>query len=151
MADPDKARVQGLSMDRFEGAEFMRQVFVARPKPGTPFESVLDPAYWAHNASKLRLRDRIEIEPEDNAYFAELRVIDCGRTWAKVLVLRHIDLNAPAEKAEEAADESFIVKFRGPKKWSVVRESDKAIMVEGLGSEAEAGAWLEQNREVVTA
>lgn len=125
---------------QFTSAEFSRNLWTVTPEPGTAFETVLKPEYWAHVAKKLRRGDRIEVLSEDNSYFAELIVLSAAPLWAKVAVLRNVEL-ATAPKAEASQDD-FEIKHRGKMKWSVLRKSDKAILKEGLDTREQAEAWL---------
>lgn len=51
---------------------------------GTPFEHVLEPAFWANVARKLKMGDKLIVLPRDGAWYGELLVWDAGQNWAHV-------------------------------------------------------------------
>lgn len=113
------------------------------PEAGTPFEAVLDPAYWAHVAAKMAPGDWIEVDDETGEYTALLKVRDAGRLYAKVGVIlfkrydEHVDVlqDSPLTKG-------FEVKWRGNlHKWCVVRDG-KDVVKDGGMSKPEAYSWL---------
>lgn len=159
-----------LTLPRIKEAQYERRVWVAMPPHNTPFEKLLDPNYWAHIATKLKQWDRIEVQPDGFTFFAELLVVDSDRTWAKVRVLRYVDLSAkgqadlfsaqPAAVIEAAAKETevkseadedttpasiedspFLVEFKGSKKWCVIRKEDGEILKEGYVEKSGANKY----------
>lgn len=134
-----------LQTTRFESSEHMRNVWVAVPEHGTPFEACLNPAYWAHVSARMRPWDRIEILPEDGSYFGELLVQDAGRLYAKVAVLRHLPLTVVEVRGEDAATSLYEVKWAGAvKKWRVMRKADRAELRDKFQTQGEASSWLTQ-------
>lgn len=113
---------------QFKGAEFARLVWSARPEAGTTIEQLMQPAYWASVAEQLKPGARIEVMPEDGAYFAEFIVRSCTRVSAVVYPLRVVQFEF-AEQTE--TDPEYFVKWRGPsKKWCVMRKSDNVPVIE---------------------
>lgn len=127
---------------RLKQAEYVRTPYRAEPEAGTAFETVLKPEYWSHVASKLRPGDKIEIMPEDMAWYAELLVVDCTALSARVaILLPPLDLDVSSEPT--IAVDSHEVKWKGPQmKFVVIRKSDGAIVSRGH-SKAEAEQWIE--------
>ncbi len=127
-------------------AEHVRETWCITAAFGTRREDIENPSYWAHVAQKLRPKSKIEVFTEDGSFYAEYLVLSSDKTWAKVLNLRFVDLKKLATIPEEQAKtitDGYEIKFRGPKKWSVIRKSDRAVLQEGLHSEQDAGKWLE--------
>lgn len=119
---------------------------------GTPFEDLLKPDYWAHVAQKLRPHTLIKVIPEDGSYWAELLVLSCDRLWAKVFVLRHMDLTEVAEDPAALASRmsEFDILWKGPvKKHVVVRKSDSTIVAEEIQTKGEAKIWLEGHLKTI--
>lgn len=128
---------------RFKQADGVRNVWVVVPEEGVPYEALLDDAYWAHIADKLRPMDRIEVLPEDGAYFAELIVRASGRQFANVIELRKVRLDT---SAVASPDGRYDVQWKGPHhKFAVVRISDKTPMQTGFENKVDAFTWLSQN------
>lgn len=138
-----------LSITKFHQADHKRVTYVAYPAEGTTFEDVLRPEYWAHISNRLRVTDIIEVIPEDMSYYARLIVLLPGRTFAKVALLEKINLSGV--DAGAAVDDGYEVKLRGPRKWSIIRKSDKAIIAEDIDREVDARAKLAEHLKVMAA
>lgn len=144
----------------FSLADYRRNHWAAIAARGVNPEDVLVPSYWAMHAFNLKPWDRIDIQAEDGTWLGEYVVLGCDRTWARIHTLRVTRLT-PADIAEtQAAKENavktdapdsqrpllkadtYTVKYRGAKKWSVIRDGDNAVMAEGLAQKQDAEAWL---------
>lgn len=134
--------------NRIRPAEYDRTIFATNPEAGTTLEDMLAPEYWSHVAKNFKPGSRIEVTAEDGSWFAELYVRRASANAALVVVLRHFDFTSGKAAQPEAAAEhtDFTVKFRGGAGWSVVRNSDKAIMFENGKTREQAESWVaEQN------
>jgi hypothetical protein len=145
-----------LLSSRFKPAELVRIIYDAKPEAGTAFEDVLKPEYWAHLGETVRPGDRIEVTPEDGAYFAELLVRDCGRLWAKVELLRKVDFVAVDPAVETSTiDPSHTVEWRGPNgKFAVLRHGragGKEVLHSGFETREAANAWLGEHLKALAA
>lgn len=118
-----------LRQGQFKEAVYVRHVWSARPVAGTKVEDLADPTFWANIAEQLKPNDRIEVIPEDGAFFAELIVRSCNRLSATTFPLRIIDLSPAGAVAE---DPEFDVVFRGPRKFCIVRRADKVPVIEDI-------------------
>lgn len=105
-------------------------------------EDLLRPDFWTNVAAQLKPGDRIEVYPEDGAFFAELLVRSCNRTSAVVLPLRFNDLVGAVEESTD--DASFYVKFRGPRKHCIMRASDDMPIIEDIETKEQAYRELEE-------
>lgn len=138
-----------LATDRIQLAQHMRNIWYVTPEYGTPVEALLEPQFWAHVSAKMKPRDRIEVDAEDGSYFVELRVEDAGRLFAKVVVLRRVDLS-PTEAAEQSTD--YKVMWAGPHaKWRIVRAVDKGLVKDGLESRQAAELYLASHVKAMAA
>ena len=145
MTDVKQNRDVKLSPNGITPAEGIREIWSSTAAYGVTREDIENPGYWAHVAARLRNKARIEVHAEDGSFYAEYLVINADKTWAKVLCLRFIDLKETAKLTAEQATSIFSgydVKFRGPRKWSVVRKSDNAVLQEGMHSEEDSRKWL---------
>lgn len=109
-----------------------------------PFEEHLTPEAWAHIATKLKAGDIIELSPPDRSYFAELIVLGSDKTWAKIAVLRKVDIKANA--AVESIDD-YKITHRGPKKWSVLK--GKEVLAENLDTRDDAEKFKTDHMKAV--
>jgi hypothetical protein len=140
-----------LTQDKLKLAEFARNVFAIELPPNTTIDDVKKPEFWAHVAGKLHPTDRIEVLDAEGTFFAELFVVACARNWAKVSVLRFVELVesvADGKKAtkDELKDEraKYVVEWTQGDKGRVVRLSDKQVITKDHASKAAAEAWLEK-------
>lgn len=125
-------------------AEFARTVWTVKPEPGVTLEQLLQPESWAHVSKQLKPGSRVEVYPADGEWYAELYVRSAGDNEAKLVVLQHY-----AFSAAKSVDGEVEVKHRGEaKKWSVLRKSDKAVLVEGLETRGAAEDWVKANRNL---
>lgn len=127
-----------LATSRFLSAEFGRNIWVVNSEAGTPLKALLDPGFWAHVSVQLAPRDRIEVTCEDNSYFAELLVVDAGKLFAKVVVIREVKLSAQ-EKTEL---KDHVVTWGGPNaKWRVIRTADRALIKSNFEQKQDGELW----------
>lgn len=133
-----------LTPRNFKAAEVVRNQWVALPEFGTPPEALLDKAYWAHVSAQLTRGDIISALAEDNSYWSELLVLEAGKLFAKVVQLRCIQITS-AQMLNMSVPDGYEIKFRGPKKWSVLRGSD--VLKDGM-DKAAAEQWLTDHVKV---
>lgn len=142
-----------LTADRLKGAEFERVIHTAHPATGHTLEHMLQPAYWAHVAPKLKPWDRIEARAEDGTYYAELLVLACDRTWARIHVLQWDDLSTQDISITQAADAStkFEINHSPNLRWCVIRKSDRQVMHKEAQTKQDAELWLREYLRIVPA
>lgn len=148
-----------LQPPRLRAAEFERTIYTATPEHGTVFEDMLKPQYWANVAYKFKPGDRIEITAENGDWFAELMVVAAARLWAKVAVLRYVELaEAKLTEGQAASDlvgldpvDDYEVKWSGPSvKWRVLRKADNHPLRDGFQTKDEAENWLKDYVKAVS-
>lgn len=127
--------------NRIKQADFIRTVWSAQPEPGTTLDEMLLPEYWANVAKTLKKGDRIDVMSDDGAWLAELFVRASADNSVLVTVLQKYVFSAP----EAPADDAFEIKHRGGAKWSVIRKSDKRVLVENMETRGEADTWVAKN------
>jgi hypothetical protein len=124
---------------QFKEAEYIRRVWCASPEKGVTVEDMLVPSFWAHVAKQLRPGDRIEAVGNDGSWFVELFVRSASGNDARVAVLRAVKLDQEVPAVES---DDYEIKYRGNAKWSVVRKSDKAVLIDGQDTKEQAAEWL---------
>lgn len=127
-------------------AAYQRNIWLARPEPGTALNQMLNRAYWTHVAGRFAVRDRIEVVPQDNEYFAELMVVGLDKMGVDVVTLRHTPLQVAEDLAgiEDLVD--YDIKYAGEAaRWRAVRKSDGFVAVQGLHGKDAVVAWLREN------
>ncbi len=142
-----------LQPSRCKPAEFQRALYAVTPEAGTPFEALLEPKYWAHVSMNFRPGCHIEVYPPEGHYYAELLVQDSDHLWAKVAVLRKVDLQAVEVGSQDLDLSGFEVAFGGVNDNWVVRrlmgKGKKDTLKTGLGTKAEADDWLRKHVRTV--
>lgn len=145
-AEPTKL-VRAMESSRFRECDYERTVYVATAFEDTTAEDMLKPEYWVHVASKLKPWDRIEARANDGTWWAEFMVLETGRAFARVTMMRQINLTTTdVAQSQNSALIEYQVLWRGPHcKWSVIRNSDKQVLHEGNGSRDGAETWLKNH------
>jgi hypothetical protein len=104
------------------------------------YGELFQPETWLHVSRMMHRGDLIEAQPHDGAWFAKLRVValDAGGATVGEVFRRDFDPVPPRDPSD------FNIIWAGDrKKWQIVRKSDKAILADGLASEAVAKLWIE--------
>jgi len=141
-------RVPKLNITKLVLAEFRRAIHFAEPEDGVTAKDMLEPSYWADVSNKLRALDRIEALAADGSWFAEFIVLNSGRLWAKVEMLRYIELKSNAEVS--GGDPEFDVVWRNPHhKYGVMRRADKSLLKEDFQTKEEAARWLQEHLQSI--
>lgn len=144
-AEGNKSNPQ-LPLAHFKQAEHLRNIWVVQAERTVTVEQFLDETYWAHVAQMLRSGDRIEIMPEDNAYFAELMVLATGRLHAQVELMRYIEFDQPSPQAGDESE--FTIDFAGSiSKFRVLRNND--VLSKGHDTRKAAQRWRDSHLEAL--
>lgn len=141
MAD---VKAPALNPSLVKHAEFTRNVWSVTVPPGVPMQSVLDPEFWGHCATKFKVYDKIEVRAQDNKWYAELVVSKVERLAVRVWCILHSDLSSQVAVAPKLESAAYGVSHGGPQKWRVVRLSDKQVVHHGEPSKEDAEGWLTQ-------
>ena len=128
-----------LTDPRMKEQDFLRVWWVVTAQAGTTKEDIQKPEFWTQVAIKLKPYNRVDVQSDDGAFFAEYLVLSCDKTYANVKLLNWTDLHAVVEQPLE----DFYPKWRGPHlKWSVIRSSDKEAIKEGFDTKDAAVAEI---------
>ena len=135
---------RSLIASRFQNAEHARTVWRVVAEEGTTLAEVCKPIFWAHVAHTMARFDKIEILADDETWYAELMVRDCGRGFASTVVLSHIEFDAN-EGDKPVSAEGFEIGWKGVKRrFVVIREADRTLVKEELPTKAAAMAWVQE-------
>ena len=148
MAEEEKKRSVQITPSRMRLAEYDRQEWVANAPEGTTIEDLKEPGFWSLMASQFKPYDHIEVRAEDGTWVAELLVMGCDRTWARVFVKNTWTLtSADVAMSQAVLHEVF---WRGPQhKWSVKRLTDQTCVKDGCATKDEAVQWLKEYEKAV--
>lgn len=112
-------------------SEYVRTAYAIEVKHGQSFDDFKNPEAWAHISSELKIRDKVELLPEDGSFYAEGIVTGLTKTSVKVYFYLYTELSASQSKNKESPYE---IGFAGKHKWRIVRKSDEAIIQHGFES-----------------
>jgi hypothetical protein len=132
---------KNLLQHRIRPAEFERIVWSVTPEADVTLKELLAPEYWAHVAKALKPGAKVEVLPESKSWFAELLVRSSTDNSVELVVLKHIEFDAPTVADD---GEPYEVKHRGGAGWSVIRKSDKAVVFEKGQSKLDAERWVKE-------
>lgn len=153
MAEPkERVAPPALNPTRKHLAEHQRNIWHIDVEIGTLPEDLMSPAYWAHTAREFRVLDRIEAHAEDGTWFAEYLVQDAGLNYARVALLRKVDLAAVTPVGSSSILAGHVVEYGGKHaQFRVVREVDRKVLKDGFKTKADAFVWLENyGRSIAT-
>lgn len=135
---------RSLIASRFQNSEHARTVWRVVAEEGTTLDDVRKPIFWAHVAHTMARFDKIEVLADDETWYAELMVRDCGRGFASTVVLSHIEFEAN-EADKPTSTEGFEIGWKGVKRrFVVIREADRTLVKEELPNKAAAMAWVQE-------
>lgn len=108
---------------------------------------LLEAGAWANVAGKMRPFSTVEVHWADCSQFAEFYVLDVGRTWALVDLMRH---HVIGKAARPPATHQFEVGFNGPvDKWRVVNVTNNTVLAAGFASEFDAKRFLAEHMKKI--
>ena len=159
MTEAKEKTIPQLSPESLKPFEYISTRHDALVAQGVTVEDLLNPAYWAHHAVKLRPMDEIRARAEDGTWMAYLVVLASDRTWARCQLLSKHNLGT-ADVALTQANEAevkrqkglYTISFSGPEKYRVIRKADKNVMSSGHEQKQDAERWLDRHvREQLSA
>lgn len=129
-------------------AEHARSVYFASIPPGTSFDDLLVPSYWAHCVGRLKVNTLIEAVADDGSFDALLRVTERDVGFARVRVLYVVKDERQAVTAGDTDDGTRTDLPRiqhipnGQSKGWRVLGLDGGVVKEGIPHKSEAEALL---------
>lgn len=157
MAEKDQDRkVAPLNPHGLQLAEARRVMYFVAAAEGVQPDDVVRPDYWAHEAAKLKPRDRIEIHAYDGTWFMEVLVLDVSRAFARVKpIVGPVSLTtsdvAQTQAHLDNLQLNYEVMLRGPRKWSIVHKQSRDIVKEDIETKDGALQWMKDNAAKLTA
>jgi len=152
MANPNEKQLIQLPPGELSEHDYISSRWDVKVLQSVKPKDILEPSFWAHEAMKLKPLDEVRVHCEDGTWLGYYIVLDCSRTWAKVQMLSMHQLTS-ADVSQTQASIEDVAKFvaahsivhRGPHRWSVVRNSDKAVLHEGVVVKDDAITWLDKH------
>jgi len=111
---------------RVKEQDSVRSWWVVTVEAGVGKEDVLNPEFWSFVALKFKPGERVEIHTDDSSWFGEYLILDCDRTFAKLIELTHYKLQVDGKISPHLAYEAF---WGGPfGKWGIKRTTDQEMI-----------------------
>lgn len=133
-----------LTMDRFGLKESRDPGFWHGAPSEVIVEDLLQPSYWANFAGNMRRSATIQVHWDDSSQFAELYVLDLGRNWVSVALMRHVVLERPVPPPNV---DSYVVGYNGPvEQWRIVNTVNRSVLKAGFATEQEAQRFLAEHK-----
>jgi hypothetical protein len=133
-----------ITLSRLKESQYARTVYTLTVPNDTSPQDLLRDTYWQHIATKFRVRDRIEVMPDNGRWFVELIVMDCGRQFAHVEVMRVKDFVKVAKHTSETAP--YKIEYSGPHvKYQIIK--DGVALSKGHETEDAARRWVKSHIE----
>lgn len=112
--------------------------------PASYKDDLEKPGMYAHVAGDLKMYDEIRVVAEDTTWVANLLVTHAAGNVIRVKLLYVIPIEPV--KAEDTAQNRFIIKQRGQLKWCVVdTEEDDRNVRQGIATQSAAMEQLEEH------
>lgn len=136
---PKKALAPKLQFGRMRETGHGWMTYEADIPADIEFDTLLTPTFWVHYAGQIRPRDVLVCMREDGAWECELRVfaVQTGEVLVKLKSRADYTGNALLSAAGE-----FAIKWRGAKKFSVMRKSDGMVIKDGFYPVEKAVAFM---------
>lgn len=135
-------RVPTLTMDRFHLKDGKNPgLWLCVPKD-THVEDLLVPEFWANFAASGKIQPcfTVEVHWDDRSQFAELYVLNHGRNWASMSLMRHVPLSGAVRQSE---GEHFRVEYNGPvEQHRIINLKTGTVLRSGFGTKLEADRFL---------
>lgn len=160
--EPARA-VPVLTVDRLRQIEQVRAVYEVVVPAGTEPDDLLAVAYWTHLAATFERAKKIGCSvdlialSEDLKWEAEMRVIDAGANWARVMFKTTEDGKRLITKLGGLQTQKVVflpghtVEFGGVfDKWRIVRDADHKVLYKNFNTEGEAYSALAEYAKTVT-
>ena len=127
---------------RFELAQGARNIHRYIMPREDVIEDLLETDYWSHVQAKFNINDRIEVNPDDGSFYAELMVRSTTFGYVVTAVINFVQFDGPVSRLE--APKEYAIDFDGPyEKWQVKRLDQ--VLVSQLETKNVAETWLKNH------
>ena len=143
-----------INPSEFQGAEYGRRAHLASVSGKVTLDDLMAPEYWGPVIlGRVGFGDHIEVMATDGSYNMEFVVLDVGKTWAKVGLLRNTQFNKKSLTAAvmNAVDSDIVhsagdtyVKWSTPTtKYRVHDVKTRVVLKDGFITLEAAKSWAD--------
>ena len=134
---------------KHSGYNFVNYDYMA--PSGVTMDDLKSHTFWVDIAKYLRSGDEVKVLCDDMSFMARLLVIQSeANVGVRMHVLEHYDLNKQEEALPSASD-GYEIKFRGPRKWGILRLKDNVMVAEDLDTREDAQRQLASHIKAMAA
>jgi hypothetical protein len=145
-AEAEKKYIYKIPQGLFKEQGAVMMEYSITPPSDVPYKALFEPSAWVHNAKYLRKQMFVHVLPQDDSYYALLRVVECGPLWAKMHQVIFDPTPEVDPKSEVVWPAEFEIAWKGPARmFAVVRKSDNQVMQDKFQTKAAAHGWLAEN------
>ena len=138
----DKAPRKKALQARFAAAQGQRNIHRYIMPREDALADLLETDYWGHVQARFNINDRIEVNPDDGSFYAELLVRSTTFGYVVTAVINFVEFDGPVSKL--TAPEEYLISFDGPfEKWQVKRLGQ--VLVSQLETRNLAETWLKNH------
>jgi len=130
----------------FQLATLVENRFMVQIPRNDNLDDICKPSYWAHHAVRVPPKALLTCIHQDLLWEADLRVLEAGRNYLRVAVVRHVEYDVQAlGKAEiEKLKDQHKIDSNGQNGWRVI-DPDGTVLFAGLATRADAERALDNH------
>jgi len=134
----------------FQQAHHVESRFMVQIPEADGLADICKPSYWAHHAVRVPPKSLLTCIDEHNRWEADLRVLEAGRTFLRVAVVRHVeyDVKTLGDADLEKLRARYTIESNGQNGWRVV-DPERNVIVSGKICRADAEAALDAHLQLM--
>lgn len=128
----------------FQLASHVESRFMVQIPEVDKLDDICKPSYWAHHAARVTPKSLLTCIDQRLRWEADLRVLEAGRNYLRVAVVRHVeyDVKALGQPEIERLRALHAIASNGQNGWRVV-DPDGTVLFAGLATRGDAEAALD--------
>lgn len=123
----------------FQQAHHVESRFMVQIPEADTLADIRKPSYWAHHAVRVPPKSLLTCVDQRCRWEADLRVLEAGRNYLRVAVVRHVeyDVQALGQPEIERLKALHAIESNGQNGWRII-DADGALLFAGLATRADA-------------
>lgn len=128
----------------FQQAHHVESRFMVQIPEADRLADICKPSYWAHHAVRVPPKSLLTCIDQHCRWEADLRVLEAGRNYLRVAVVRHVayDVQALGQPEIERLKALHSTESNGQNGWRII-DPDGAVLFAGLATRADADRVLD--------
>lgn len=128
----------------FQQAHHVESRFMVQIPEADELADICKPSYWAHHAVRVPPKSLLTCIDQRWRWEADLRVLETGRNYLRVAVVRHVeyDVQALGQPEIERLKVLHAIESNGQNGWRII-DPEGAVLFAGLATSADAERVLD--------